>query len=162
MTHPLLAQPFPAFCLPNHQGQSVTQADLIGHWSVIYCYPKAATPGCTTQACGLRDTLAALTGLNACVYGLSPDPIAKLLRFHQAQQLNFPLLSDEHLVLLQALGVWQNKQFMGRQFMGVVRTTFIVAPNGAISQVLEGFKTASHHALVVEELARLQASNAYL
>jgi thioredoxin-dependent peroxiredoxin len=145
------------FSLPNHLGQTVSLADFKGQWVLIYFYPKAATPGCTTQACGLRDSLSAFNAVNAQVLGISPDPVAKLAKFHQAQGLNFPLLSDEDHALAEAFGVWALKKFMGKTFMGIVRTSFILNPEGTLVAVLDDFKTASHHETALASLKTLQA-----
>ncbi|HNG61067.1 MAG TPA: thioredoxin-dependent thiol peroxidase, partial [Cellvibrionaceae bacterium] len=118
--------PAPAFTLQNQEGSSISLDSLRGQWLAVYFYPKASTPGCTVQACGLRDTMAELRSLGVQVLGISPDAPPKLKKFAQAQSLPFTLLSDVDHAVAEAYGVWALKKFMGKTFMGVVRTTFII------------------------------------
>ena len=111
----------------------------------MYFYPRALTPGCTTQACGIRDVQEALAKLNTVVFGLSPDPVNKLRRFTDKYELNFDLLSDEGHVVADKYGVWGPKKFMGKEFDGILRTTFIVGKDGRLKHILDKFKTKSHH-----------------
>jgi thioredoxin-dependent peroxiredoxin len=114
--------------------------------------PNVDTPGCTTQACGVRDHQADYSKADAVVLGISPDPVAKVKKFHDKQALNFPLLADEGHHVADAYGVWAEKSMYGRTFWGVQRTTFIVGPDGDVAQVLRNVKPAKHDEQVLEVL----------
>ena len=148
-----LGAPAPQFSLQNQDGNTVSLSDFKGKTVVVYFYPKALTPGCTDQACGLRDVKGDLQAHNTVVLGLSPDPVAKLAKFRDKHDLNFDLLSDEDHAVAEAFGVWQLKKFMGKEYMGVVRTTFIIDAEGNLSQVLDKFKTKTHHETLLSVLA---------
>ena len=148
-----LGAPAPQFSLQNQDGKTVSLGDFKGKTVVVYFYPKALTPGCTDQACGLRDVKADLQAHNTIVLGLSPDPVAKLAKFRDKHDLNFDLLSDEDHAVAEAFGVWQLKKFMGKEYMCVVRTTFIIDAEGNLSQVLDKFKTKTHHETLLSVLA---------
>jgi peroxiredoxin Q/BCP len=142
----------PDFSLPDQDGHPVALADFRGHPVVVYFYPKADTPGCTTQACGVRDHNADYTRLGAVVLGVSPDPVAKVKRFHDKQSLNFTLLADEDHAVADRYGVWVQKSMYGRTYFGNERTTFVIAPDGKIAAVLRKVKPAEHDDLVLEAL----------
>ena len=112
---------------------------------VVYFYPKASTPGCTVQACGLRDYAAEFKALNTIVLGVSPDAPGKLQKFHDKYELAFNLLSDEDHATADAYGVWGLKKFMGREFLGIIRTTFIINEAGRLVKVLEKVNTKTHN-----------------
>jgi len=112
---------------------------------VLYFYPKAMTPGCTTQACGLRDSKSKLTRAGIVVLGVSPDPVSRLEKFIQRDKLNFDLLSDEDHAVADKYGVWGLKKFMGREYMGINRRTFIIGQNGKLQHVMEKVNTKTHH-----------------
>ena len=112
---------------------------------VLYFYPKAMTPGCTVQACGLRDTEAELKKRNVKVFGLSPDAPKRLQKFIDRDELNFDMLSDEDHAIAELYGVWAMKKFMGREFMGVHRVTFIIDEDGKLAHVMAKVKTKTHH-----------------
>lgn len=152
MAHPKVGNLAPAFTLLNQFNEKVSLKDLKGKKVLLYFYPKAMTPGCTTQACGLRDSAADLAKLNAVVFGISPDPVEKLLRFREKQSLNFDLLSDPEHKTAEKYGVWALKKFMGREFMGIVRTSFLINEEGRLVKVLDKFKTTDHHQVVLESL----------
>lgn len=144
----------PNFSLQNQAGETVSLQQALTNGPVlVYFYPKASTPGCTVQAQGLRDIKAQLDGLNVTVFGISPDPVAKLARFADKQALNFTLLSDEDHVVADGFGVWGPKQFMGKHYDGIHRLSFIVGIDGKISHVLNKFKTKNHHEVVLTTLA---------
>ncbi|GGP42947.1 peroxiredoxin [Shewanella algicola] len=144
----------PNFSLQNQAGETVSLQQALTNGPVlVYFYPKASTPGCTVQAQGLRDIKAQLDGLNVTVFGISPDPVAKLAKFADKQALNFTLLSDEDHAVADAFGVWGEKKFMGRIFDGIHRLSFIVGIDGKISHVLNKFKTKNHHEVVLTTLA---------
>ena len=139
-------QPAPEFTTIDQDGKPVSLADFRGKKPVVlYFYPRASTPGCTVQACGVRDIHKELAERNVAVFGISPDPIAKLTAFIQKQNLNFTLLSDEDHSIAELYGCWGLKKFMGKEFMGVIRTTFIIGKDGKLLKVMDKFKTKSHH-----------------
>ena len=139
--------------MPNQQGDCVNLADFKGKKNVVvYFYPKALTPGCTTQACSLRDVQAELDACDTVVLGLSPDPQAKLQKFIEKHSLNFDLLSDEDHKVAESYGVWGLKKFMGKEFMGIRRTSFVINKAGLLVEVLDKFKTANHHDVLLEVL----------
>ena len=136
----------PNFSLANQRGELVTLEQFKGDKNVVvYFYPKAMTPGCTVQACGIRDTNAEFMALNTVVIGVSPDSVDRLVKFEDKQELNFTLLSDEDHSVIDSFGAWDLKKFMGREFMGVLRSTFIIDKQGAIVHVMAKVKTKSHH-----------------
>ena len=146
MTFPEVGQSAPDFCLQNQHGETVSLADFKGKKNVVlYFYPKAMTPGCTTQACGIRDSKAEFADLNTVVLAVSPDPYPRLARFEEKQDLNFDLLSDEDHAVTESYGCWDLKKFMGREFMGVLRTTFVIDKDGKIAMVMKKVKTKTHH-----------------
>lgn len=146
MTYPTVGELAPDFVLADQNGSDVSLKDFRNKKVVVlYFYPKASTPGCTVQACGIRDSKAELASLDTVVLGVSPDAATKLQKFIDKQALNFDLLSDEDYAVTKAYGCWAMKKFMGREFMGVVRTTFIIGKDGSLLHVMNKFKTKSHH-----------------
>ncbi|MEC8427041.1 MAG: thioredoxin-dependent thiol peroxidase [Pseudomonadota bacterium] len=132
--------------MQRQDGEKVSLKDFRDKSQVVlYFYPKAMTPGCTTQACGIRDTIDIFKELDTVVLGVSPDPYPRLQRFIDKQNLNFDLLSDEDHAIAEKYGVWGLKKFMGREFMGILRTTFIIGKDGRLKHVMDKFKTKSHH-----------------
>lgn len=146
-------QPAPDFELPNQDGETVRLSALRGQPVVVYFYPKAATPGCTVQACGVRDHRADYEKAGAVVLGVSPDSVAKIKKFHEQEGLNFPLLADEDHAVAEAYGVWVQKSMYGRTYWGNERTTFVIDPDGKVVQVLRKVKPAEHDELVLAALA---------
>jgi peroxiredoxin Q/BCP len=156
MSVPKLGNLAPAFTLQDQNGDKVSLKDFRGESHVVlYFYPKAMTPGCTVQACGLRDSQQELKKFNAVALGVSPDPIARLKKFEDKESLNFTLLSDEDHAVADKYGVWGLKKFMGREFMGLIRTTFIINQEGRLVHIMDKFKTKSHHEDVKVLLAEL-------
>ncbi len=145
MEFPKIGNKAPAFSLKNQQGELIKLADLKGKTVVLYFYPKAMTPGCTTQACGLRDAKAEYEAANVVVLGVSPDPYERLKKFEDKHELNFDLLSDEDHAVADKYGVWGLKKFMGREFMGIHRVTFIIDEQGCLAHIMPKVKTKSHH-----------------
>ena len=136
----------PNFSLANQRGELVSLEQFKGSKNVVvYFYPKAMTPGCTVQACGIRDTNAEFAALDTVVMGVSPDSVDRLVKFEDKQELNFTLLSDEDHSVIESFGAWDLKKFMGREFMGVLRSTFIINKQGRIAHVMTKVKTKSHH-----------------
>ncbi|MDA7746646.1 thioredoxin-dependent thiol peroxidase [Psychromonas sp.] len=142
----------PQFTLENEQGDKVSLADLAGKKVLVYFYPRAMTPGCITQACGLRDVNAQLAELNTVVLGISPDPVKKLQNFVTKKELNFPLLSDEDHAIADAFGVWGEKKFMGKIYDGIHRISFLIDEQGIVEKVFDKFKTKDHHQVVLDYL----------
>lgn len=141
----------PAFTLENQDGKPVSLKDFRGDKSVVlYFYPKAMTPGCTTQACGLRDAKARFSRQKAIIFGVSPDPVSRLKKFREKEGLNFDLLSDEDHAVAEKYGVWGLKKFMGREYMGINRTTFIIGPDGRLKHIMDRVNTKTHHDDVLE------------
>ena len=145
----------PDFDLPDQDGRAVKLSDFRGQKVVVYFYPKAATPGCTVQACGVRDHRADYADADAAVIGVSPDTVAKVKKFHDKEGLNFPLLADEGHHVADAYGVWAEKSMYGKTYFGNERTTFIIDPAGNVAEVLRKVKPAEHDALVLRALARI-------
>ena len=146
-------QAAPAFSLSNENDQTVTLNDLKGKKVLVYFYPKAMTPGCTIQAQGLRDSQAELAKYNVVVLGISPDAVKRLPKFIDKEQLNFSLLSDEDHSVAEAFGVWGPKKFMGKEFDGIHRISFLIDENGKIEQVFDKFTTKNHHTVALDYLA---------
>jgi len=142
----------PDFTLPDQDGTAVKLSDLRGQPVVVYFYPKAATPGCTTQACGVRDRRADYEQANAVVLGISPDPVAKVKKFHDREGLNFALLADEGHRVADAYDVWAEKSMYGKTYFGNERTTFVIDRDGRIARVLRKVKPAEHDELVLKAL----------
>jgi peroxiredoxin Q/BCP len=148
-----VGQTAPDFSLPDQSGQIVHLSELLKQSSVLlYFYPKAMTPGCTVQACGLRDSKTQLDALNVKVVGISTDAPARLAKFVAKEQLNFTLLGDEQHSVAEAFGVWGEKKFMGKIYDGIHRISFLIEQDGRISQVFDDFKTSNHHDVVVAYL----------
>jgi peroxiredoxin Q/BCP len=140
----------PDFLLPNQAGQNVSLQDYKGKNLLIYFYPKAMTPGCTIQAQGLRDSVTELQSHNTEVLGVSPDAVKRLPKFIEKESLNFSLLSDEDHALADEFGVWGPKKFMGKEYDGIHRISFLIDEHGVITKVFDKFKTKNHHDVVLD------------
>lgn len=145
LTLPPTGSPAPTFSALNQHGESVALQDLLGKRVVLYFYPKAMTPGCTTQACGIRDAQAEFAQRNTVVFGISPDAPARLVKFIANQSLNFDLLSDEDHQIAEQYGVWALKKFMGKEYVGIHRLTFIIDETGTLVHTMTKVQTKSHH-----------------
>jgi peroxiredoxin Q/BCP len=145
-------QAAPDFELPDQDGRAVKLSDFRGQPVVVYFYPKADTPGCTTQACGVRDRRADYERLRTVVLGISPDPVARVKKFHEKQGLNFALLADEGHRVADAYGVWAEKSMYGKTYFGNERTTFVIDSDGEVAGVLRKVKPAEHDELVLKAL----------
>ncbi|BDZ40844.1 peroxiredoxin [Paraoerskovia sediminicola] len=142
----------PDFTLPTSDGGSVTLSDLRGGSVVVYFYPAAATPGCTTQACDFRDSLASLAGAGYTVVGVSPDPVAKLATFTEDEALTFPLASDVERTTLEAYGAYGEKKLYGKVVTGVIRSTVVVDPEGKVALAQYNVKATGHVAKLRRDL----------
>ena len=156
MPFPKVGNLAPAFTLKDQDDNKVSLKDFRDKKAVVlFFYPKALTPGCTTQACGIRDSQKQLKKLGVEVFGVSPDPVARLPKFIDKHALNFPLLSDEDHKVADKYGCWGMKKFMGKEFMGLIRTTFIIGKDGRLLKVMDKFKTKTHHEDLLAELQEL-------
>jgi peroxiredoxin Q/BCP len=145
--------PAPEFSLATDDGGTVSSRDLAGRRYVLYFYPKDDTPGCTKQACGLRDSFARVTSTGVDIFGVSPDSVRSHARFRDKYALPYRLLSDEGHRLAEAYGVWIEKNAMGRTYFGNERTTFVIGPDGRIERVLPRVKPDEHVDLLLNALA---------
>ena len=134
----------PDFTLPDADGNQVSLSDLRGKRVVLYFYPAASTPGCTTQACDFRDNLASFASEGFAVLGVSPDPPAKLVKFRDNERLPFPLLSDPEKKVLSAYGAYGEKKLYGKAVVGVIRSTFVIDAEGNIELAQYGVKASGH------------------
>jgi peroxiredoxin Q/BCP len=143
----------PTFEMTADDGTLVSSAGLTGTRYVLYFYPKDDTPGCTTQACGLRDNWSRVTATGITLFGVSPDSVRRHVKFREKYALPYPLLSDAGHQVAEAFGVWIEKQFAGRSYMGVERSTFVIGSNGRIEHVLAAVRPAEHVDQLVDVLA---------
>jgi peroxiredoxin Q/BCP len=147
--------PAPDFELPDQDGRAVKLSDFRGQPVVVYFYPKADTPGCTVQACGVRDHRADYAKVGSVVLGISPDPVAKVKKFHEKYDLDFALLADQDHAISEIYGVWTTKSMYGKTYKGNERTTFVIGADGVVAEVLRKVKPAEHDALVLAVLEEL-------
>jgi thioredoxin-dependent peroxiredoxin len=146
----------PAFTLAADDGSKVKLADLKGSPVVLYFYPADDTPGCTREACAFRDRSAELKKLGAKVYGVSPDDVASHVKFRDKYSLNFPLLADPDHAVAEKFGAWREKNMYGKKRMGIVRSTFLIGPDGLIKKVWRSVKVDGHDEKVLEALKELK------
>ena len=144
-------KPAPKFNLPSSTGESIDLASLKNSkWIVLYFYPRADTPGCTTESCAFRDALADYDKAKVAVLGISPDPVEDVTKFAKKFHLNFPLLADADHSIAEKYGVWQEKSMYGKKYWGVARTTFVIDKSGTIAHVFEKVKPAGHDQEVLQ------------
>ena len=148
----------PDFELPDQDGNPVRLSDLRGQKVVLYFYPKADTPGCTTQACGVRDHQGDYAAAGAVVLGVSPDPVKAVHKFHKRQGLNFTLLADEDHGVSEEYGVWVEKSMYGKTYWGAQRSTFVIDEDGVVRHVIKKAKPGTHDDEVLAALADLGAA----
>ena len=149
-------QAAPEFCLPDEEGREVCLKDLRGKWVVLYFYPKDNTPGCTKEAEGFSQLLPEFEKLGAVVLGVSPDSVESHRRFKEKKGLKVKLLSDENREVVKAYGVWQKKKNFGREYFGVVRTTYLIDPEGKVAHLWKRVKVKGHPEAVLEKLKELR------
>ena len=143
---PKVGSKAPTFTMLNQDGEKVSLKDFAGTKNILfYFYPKAMTPGCTTQACGLRDSLKAYAKLDTVILGVSPDEPVRLEKFRVKEKLNFDLLSDPDFSIAKKYGAYGLKKFMGREYMGVLRSSFLIGKDGKIKAVFDKVNTKTHH-----------------
>jgi len=152
---PNVGEKAPEFCLPNQDNEEVCLRDLAGSWVVLYFYPKDNTPGCTTEALDFSAHLPEFEALGATVLGVSPDSVKKHQNFIAKKELKVTLLADEEKEVCQAYGVWQLKKNYGREYMGVVRSTFLIDPDGVIREKWEKVRVMGHVEAVLNRLREL-------
>ncbi len=150
----------PDFTLPDQDGRAVSLRDFAGRPVVLYFYPKADTPGCTTQACGIRDRGAEYESAGVVVLGVSPDPVEAVKKFHGGQSLNFTLLADADHAVCELYGVWSEKSMYGRKYWGASRSTFIIDADGAVATVFPKVSPKTHDDVVLEALRDLTGAAA--
>lgn len=143
------------FTLPNQEGKLHTLKEYIGQWVVLYFYPKDDTPGCTVEACQFRDNFPKFKRSQAVVFGVSVDAVKKHAKFATKYELPFTLLSDEEKQVVELYGVWAKKKFMGREYMGILRTTFLINPAGKIAKIYENVKPDGHAEEVLKDINEL-------
>ncbi len=152
MTRLTPGTPAPDFSLTDHEGRRASLADYAGQQVILYFYPKASTPGCTTQACDFRDNLASLTSRGYQVVGLSPDPVEALAKFADKQELPFPLLSDSDHAVAEAYGAWGEKKNYGKTYVGLIRSTFLIDAEGIIQLAQYNVRAKGHVAKLRRDL----------
>lgn len=149
---PAVGSRAPAFSLPDQDGVMHTLDEVKGKWALLYFYPKDATPGCTVEAQTLRDAFPDFGSLDAVVFGISADSVASHKKFAEKHNLPFTLLADTEKKMVQAYGVWGKKKMMGREYDGIFRTSFLIAPDGTIAHIYENVKPAEHAAEVLADI----------
>jgi thioredoxin-dependent peroxiredoxin len=160
MSMPTIGQQAPDFTLPDQNGEPHTLSSYRGKWVLLYFYPKDDTPGCTIEACTIRDQFQDFEKINAVVLGVSTDSVASHKKFEKKYELNFPLLADEMKEVVGTYGVFGEKKFLGKTYMGIRRTSFLIDPEGKIAKVYEGVKPLVHAKEVLADLSALAVSAA--
>ncbi|MEJ2372196.1 MAG: thioredoxin-dependent thiol peroxidase [Sulfurimonas sp.] len=151
-----VGQKAPEFCLPNQDDVEICLRDLKGKWVVLYFYPKDSTPGCTTEACEFTDAMPEFGNMDAIILGVSADSTKRHRNFIEKKELTITLLSDESTDMIQEYGVWQLKKNYGKEYMGIVRSTFIIDPKGVVQAVWDKVRVKGHVEAVKEKLKELQ------
>jgi len=145
----------PQFTVPDQNGNNVSLSDFKGKWIILYFYPKDMTPGCTTESCNFRDEYSVFQQKDIVVLGVSKDSVARHKKFEGKHDLPFPLLSDENGTICEDFGVWQEKSLYGKKYMGIVRSTFIINPEGVIAKVYPKVKVKEHVTEILADLENL-------
>jgi peroxiredoxin Q/BCP len=148
----IIGKPAPEFSLPDETGAIRNLSDYRGNKLILYFYPKDDTPGCTTEACNFRDDYSTYVDANVMILGVSPDSVKSHKKFKDKYQLPFPLLADEKHAVCETYGVWGKKSFMGKEYLGVSRTTFVINENGTIINIFYDVKPAQHSAEIIGSL----------
>ena len=153
-----IKQKAPNFKLKDQKGKEQSLSDYRGQWVLVYFYPKDDTPGCTKEACVIRDNFPQFKKLKLKVFGISADSVKSHAKFADKYDLPFTLLSDEDKKVIRSYGVWAKKKFMGREYMGILRTSFLIDPNGKIAKIYENVKPAEHADEVLADLKEFNSS----
>jgi peroxiredoxin Q/BCP len=140
------------FSLPDQDGKLHKLSDYLGKWVVLYFYPKDDTPGCTKEACNFRDSFHQIEAKNAIILGVSKDSVKSHKKFAEKYELNFPLLSDESKEVIQKYDAWGKKKFMGKEFDGILRKTYLIDPKGEISKVYDNVNPTIHSSQILDDL----------
>ncbi|NBS69096.1 thioredoxin-dependent thiol peroxidase [bacterium] len=148
----LVQKPAPHFTTQDQNNKTHNLTDYLGKWVVLYFYPKDMTPGCTIEACSFRDNLHRITAKGAVVLGVSADSVKRHAKFAENESLTFPLLADEEKKICEAYGALGKKKFMGREYTGILRNTYLIDPNGSIAKVYENVKPAGHVDEIIRDL----------
>lgn len=143
------------FSLLDQDGKAHSLSDYLGKWVVLYFYPKDDTPGCTKEACNFRDSFRELQKLGVIILGVSKDSVKSHKKFADKYQLNFPILSDESLEVIKAYNAWGLKKFMGREYEGILRTTYLINPKGKIEKIYEKVNPLIHAREIIDDLRAL-------
>jgi len=151
-----IGQQAPDFCLPNQDDVEICSRDLKGKWIVLYFYPKDSTPGCTTEACEFTEAMPDFDGLGAVILGVSADSTKRHRNFIEKQNLEITLLSDESTLMMQEYGVWRMKKNYGKEYMGIVRSTYIIDPKGVIAAAWDNVRVKGHVEAVKAAMAKLR------
>ncbi|MFM1841862.1 MAG: Thiol peroxidase, Bcp-type [Cyanobacteriota bacterium] len=149
--------PAPSFSAPNAQGQRISLSDFSGQWLIFYFYPKDNTPGCTTEAIAFSEKLAEFAALNAKIVGVSPDSESSHGKFIDKHQLTIELISDPDHQIAEAYGAWGLKKFMGKEYMGIIRSTFLIDPSGKVAKIWSNVRVKGHVDKVLQSLQGLIA-----
>jgi thioredoxin-dependent peroxiredoxin len=155
MSHPLLNKPAPYFATQDQQNKLHKLTNYTNKWIILYFYPKDMTPGCTVEACSFRDNLARITAKGAVVLGVSADSAKRHAKFAENEHLSFPLLADEDKKICEAYGAIGKKKFMGREYVGILRNTYLIDPKGTVVKVYENVKPAGHVDEILHDLEAL-------
>ena len=150
-------KPAPNFTLQDQSGKEVSLTDYTGKWLIVYFYPKDDTPGCTTEACSFRDEYSYLQEKGLSVVGISKDSVKSHAKFADKYKLNFPLLSDPEHEVIEAYGSWGPKKFMGREFLGTHRNTYLIDPKGQIVKEYEGVTPKEHVGQIMKDFSTLES-----
>lgn len=151
----LVQKPAPHFTTQDQNNKTHNLTDYLDKWVVLYFYPKDMTPGCTIEACSFRDNLHRITAKGAVVLGVSADSVKRHAKFAENESLTFPLLADEEKKICEAYGALGKKKFMGREYTGILRNTYLIDPNGSIAKVYENVKPAGHVDEIIRDLEAL-------
>lgn len=157
-SRPTINRIAPAFHLPDQDGKVHTLKEYRGVWVILYFYPKDDTPGCTIEACSFRDNFSALKKAGAVVLGVSVDPVKKHAKFAKKYSLPFTLLADEEKQVVELYGVWGKKKFMGREYMGTNRVSFLIDPKGRLAKIYDPVRPSEHVAEVLADIRALMAA----
>lgn len=152
---PTIGSPAPSFSLADHEGTIRSSADFAGSWTVLYFYPKDDTPGCTVEACAFRDAYAELKDAGIAVVGVSPDSVESHAAFAAKHRLPFTLLADPSKTVLQAYGAWGERSMYGKKYMGVLRSSVLLSPEGTVAKVYPRVSPQGHAAEILEDVKSL-------